>query len=932
MAQIFIGRKTHMIDLCSMATSKEFVNTLEDVIRKRGAMDLLITDSARVETSDRVKDILRALCIDDWQSEAYYQHQNYAEHRWHHFKNNIHWIMNLRNVDANAWFKCAQWVADVMNHTAEKSLGWRPPLEVLTGQTVDISIMLCFMFWDVVYCARHKDTEYSDQIGSQKSNEIRGRFVGFAWDVGHALTFEILTDDTKNIISRSRVRLAMVGENNLKLDVEAGAIPELIYIRSKRDSETGDITLPTIDMSLNPFTTNLELPATVIRTQPKPSDDAQDGEQQTNTNQNGERPTERQVPPDTQPVTEPPAVETVDEEQEDDDEAYRSPFDSLPLREQPTVETVDDDKDIAEHLREHKKGSSTPEKPINFGTEFLGTEGPTEERFLSPEDMIDRSFLMPAQEDGTRVRAKILEHVKTYRDGLALLPEVMRFKCLINDDYQEIVDYNDIVDYVEQDQTWDGIWRFREILDHEGPYTPTHKRWMGHRYNFKVLWETGETTWRPLRAKDDNGDQCGLYDSDRVTVAIYAKKHDLLSKKGWCDLPGIKKLICTQKKIIRAANQAKLHSFRTAPIFMYGFQVPRNHAQALELDAANGNTRWQDTEKLELDQIDECDTFLDKGKDGGPGLGYKRINVHFVYAAKHDGRHKSRLVAGGHLTETPIDSVYSSVVSLKGIRILTFLAELNDCETWATDIGNAYLESFTQEKVYIKAGPEFGERAGHILVIVRALYGLKSSGLRWSERFADVLRSMGFFPSKAERDIWMRAKGDHYEYIAVYVDDLLIVSKDPQSIIDMLSGPIHKFKLKGTGPISFHLSCDFFRDDDGVLCYAPKAYIVKILENFKRLFGCDPKKYKSPLEGGDHPELDTSSLLEGDKIRIYQSLIGALQWVIQIGRFDIATAVMTLSRFRASTRTHGSCPPYLWIPTPHAMRCDSNSHGYARLQ
>ena len=127
-----------------------------------------------------------------------------------------------------------------------------------------------------------------------------------------------------------------------------------------------------------------------------------------------------------------------------------------------------------------------------------------------------------------------------------------------------------------------------------------------------------------------------------------------------------------------------------------------------------------------------------------------------VYAVKHDGRRKSRLVAGGHLTDTPIDSVYSSVVSLRGIRILTFLSELNDLEIWATDIGNAYLESFTQEKVYIIAGPEFGELEGHTLIIVKALYGLRSSGLRWHERLSKVLRDAEFEPSKAENDIWIQ--------------------------------------------------------------------------------------------------------------------------------------------------------------------------------
>ena len=334
---------------------------------------------------------------------------------------------------------------------------------------------------------------------------------------------------------------------------------------------------------------------------------------------------------------------------------------------------------------------------------------------------------------------------------------------------------------------------------------------------------------------------------------------------------------------------------------MYGFQVPRNHEQAMELDRQNGNTKWRDAEIIELTQIDEYNTFLDKGRGFLPGPGYKKIRCHLVYAVKHDGRHKARLVAGGHLTDTPIDSVYSSVVSLRGIRLLTFLAENNGCDVYATDIGNAYLESYTKEKVFIVAGPEFGDREGHTLIITKALYGLKSSGLRWHERFADVLREMGFFISKAEPDIWMRDKGDHYEYIAVYVDDLLIVSKDCLKITQTLLDK-YNFKLKGTGPIEFHLGCDFFRDEDGNLCYAPRKYIEKCLENYKRMFGKYPKEYKSPLKKGDHPELDTSNLLDMEGQKIYQSLIGSLQWTIQIGRFDVATAVMTLSRFRAAPR------------------------------
>ena len=189
------------------------------------------------------------------------------------------------------------------------------------------------------------------------------------------------------------------------------------------------------------------------------------------------------------------------------------------------------------------------------------------------------------------------------------------------------------------------------------------------------------------------------------------------------------------------------------------------------------------------------------------------------------------MVAGGHLTEVPIDSVYSSVVSLRGLRLVVFLAELNGLDVWSTDIGNAYLEAKTNEKVYVIAGPEFGDREGHVLVIDKALFGLHSSGLRFREKLADSLRDMGFAPSKAEDDIWMRRNGDVWEYVATYVDDLCIAAKNPQEIIDVLEKK-YNYKLKGTGPIKFHLGCDFFRDEDGVLCFAPQKYIEKTIDTY----------------------------------------------------------------------------------------------------
>ena len=185
--------------------------------------------------------------------------------------------------------------------------------------------------------------------------------------------------------------------------------------------------------------------------------------------------------------------------------------------------------------------------------------------------------------------------------------------------------------------------------------------------------------------------------------------------------------------------------------------------------------------------------------------------MHLVFDVKYDGRHKARLVAGGHLTDDPIESVYSSVVSLRSLRLVIFLAELNQLDLWGADVGNAYLEAFTKEKVCFIAGDGFGDLNGHTLVIVKALYGLKSSGLHWHERFANTLREMDFEVSKADPDVWMRLNGEVWEYIAVYVDDLCIAAKNPQEICDTLTQK-YKYKVKGVGTLPFYLGCDFFRD------------------------------------------------------------------------------------------------------------------------
>jgi hypothetical protein len=231
-AQVFVGHDSRIIDVYGVKFSAQFVNTLLDVIRRRGAMDKLISDNAASEASKRVLDVLRHLMIEQWQSEAHMQHQNFAEHRWQDLKRLTIWLMAYKNVPEDLWLLCLEYVADIMNITAVQSLNWQTPLQRLTGQTPDSSsIAMVFEFYDDVYYRRDLKLVFPSQTMERK----KGCFVGFSKDVGHALTYKILTEDTHKILHQSIVRQTDLQPNRcLDPDAALPIPPELALLTPRR--------------------------------------------------------------------------------------------------------------------------------------------------------------------------------------------------------------------------------------------------------------------------------------------------------------------------------------------------------------------------------------------------------------------------------------------------------------------------------------------------------------------------------------------------------------------------------------------------------------------------------------------------------------------------------------------------------------------------
>jgi hypothetical protein len=217
------------------------------------------------------------------------------------------------------------------------------------------------------------------------------------------------------------------------------------------------------------------------------------------------------------------------------------------------------------------------------------------------------------------------------------------------------------------------------------------------------------------------------------------------------------------------------------------------------------------------------------------------------------------------------------------------------------DVGNAYVNAFTNELVYCRAGPEFGEELQDSIVIIRkALYGLRSSSERWWSHFADTIRGLKFKPTRYDKDVWYKRSSDgtYYEYICTHSDDFMIVSRTPEVVMEGLK---KVYTIKSEGPPEYYLGNDYKKDKKDGWCFGCKKYITECILRIEKMFGILPKA-TTPMNANDHPELDDSTILRDDEHRKFQMLIGMLNWVVTIGRLDVAHATMSLSRFSACPR------------------------------
>ena len=218
---------------------------------------------------------------------------------------------------------------------------------------------------------------------------------------------------------------------------------------------------------------------------------------------------------------------------------------------------------------------------------------------------------------------------------------------------------------------------------------------------------------------------------------------------------------------------------------------------------------------------------------------------------------------------------YSSVVSRDSVRTAPLAASLNELEVLACDIQNAYLTADCRETIYIIAGPEFGSEEGNIMVIRKALYGLKSSGAAFRAHLAETLYDLSYLPTKADPDRpAVKPNGfESYEMTLVYVDDIMCISHDPKAT---MAGIQATFKLKDDEiekPENYLGAQLSQKVIDGRECWSMSSeqYIKAAIANVEAALDEGgqrlPSRATTPIQANYRPELDTTAEINLQGVR-----------------------------------------------------------------
>jgi hypothetical protein len=259
-------------------------------------------------------------------------------------------------------------------------------------------------------------------------------------------------------------------------------------------------------------------------------------------------------------------------------------------------------------------------------------------------------------------------------------------------------------------------------------------------------------------------------------------------------------------------------------------------------------------------------------------------------------KYKARVVAQGftQIEGVDYDETFAPVAKFASLHVILAIAAEHDLEVQQMDVKLAYLNRELKEEIFMEPPPGFDVPDGMVLCLVKAVYGTKQGGRVWYEEIREKLGTMGYQHTKADHAVFVRTHGT-LSIIALYVDDITMVSKDLKGINQNKAALRESYEMTDLGDISWILGMHVTRNcNAGWIAISQQKYIEEILGRFRML---DARPISTPTLANEHLIKLTSAKID---IKAYQSAIGTLMYPMLGTCPDLAYTVAALGRHSAT--------------------------------
>lgn len=329
------------------------------------------------------------------------------------------------------------------------------------------------------------------------------------------------------------------------------------------------------------------------------------------------------------------------------------------------------------------------------------------------------------------------------------------------------------------------------------------------------------------------------------------------------------------------------------PIAYIADTIPMNYANAL---ASPNADKWKEAMQEEMNALLKSNTWilqvLPKGK--------RAIGCKWVYAIKRNAidnstRYKARLVAKGYSQREGIDffDTFAPVVRYESIRILLAMAAREDLEIAQFDVKTAFLYGDLQEDIYLQQPEGYITEEGLVCKLQRSLYGLKQSPHCWNKKFVYFLEKFNLKSTESDKCLFIGKINNFIVYLALYVDDGLVICKSQDGIDSVLSYLMSHFEIT-VNEVNEFVGMQIKRDRPNRLIKISQSnYIDKIVNKFRM---SDAYAVSTPAEPGTVLSKFVNGHDSNDNIP-YREAVGSLLFAARVSRPDIEYAVNYASQF-----------------------------------